>query len=227
LGGFLCIDAETFRLREITYELFRRLRSDDEFRHHPHLGIVLQVYFKDYNEKLDDLLTWSRANALPISIRLVKGAYWDCEVALAKENNQPIPVHTVKAQSDIAFERSARKILENSDTCHLACASHNVRSVVAVTEMAQTLNVRDDRLEFQILYGMAESFRKALGKMTSRVRLYCPYGQLLHGMAYLVRRLIENSSNESFLKMTLAENADIQRLLENPEITLERGRQSG
>jgi RHH-type proline utilization regulon transcriptional repressor/proline dehydrogenase/delta 1-pyrroline-5-carboxylate dehydrogenase len=222
LNGFLCIDIETLRLREITFELYRRLRSDEEFRHYPHLGLAMQVYFKDHAEKLDEMLAWARSESLPISIRQIKGAYWDYEVALAEENNEPVPVYTIKAQSDIAFERAARKILQNSDICHLACASHNVRSVIALMETARMLDVGDDRLEFQVLYGMAEPFRKAILKMTPRVRLYCPHGDLLRGMAYLVRRLIENSSNESFLQMTLAKGADIDRLLENPSVTLER-----
>lgn len=222
LEGFLCIDIETLRLREITFELYRRLRSDEEFRHYPHLGLAMQVYFKDHEEKLDEMLAWARSESLPISIRLVKGAYRDYEVALAKENNKPVPVYTIKAQSDIAFEQAAKKILQNSDICHLACGSHNVRSVIALMETARMLSVGDDRLEFQVLYGMAQPFRKAILKMTPRVRLYCPHGELLRGMAYLVRRLIENSSNESFLQMTLAEGADIDRLMENPSVTLKR-----
>ena len=222
LGGFLCIDMETFRLRETILELYRRLRSDQEFRDCPHLGFVLQVYLKDHEAVLDSMLAWARSVSLPISIRLVKGAYWDYEVKLAKANNEPVPVYTIKSESDIAFEQAAKKILQNSDICHLACGSHNVRSVVAVAEMARMLNVGNDRLEFQALYGIAEPFRKALLKKMPHVRLYCPYGNPFNGMAYLVRRLIENSSNESFLKMTPAKGADLNRLLENPCITLER-----
>jgi RHH-type proline utilization regulon transcriptional repressor/proline dehydrogenase/delta 1-pyrroline-5-carboxylate dehydrogenase len=222
IGGYLCIDIETLRLREITFELYRRLRSDEEFRHHRHLGLAMQVYFTDYDEKLDEMLAWARSESLPISIRLVKGAYWDYEAALAKKNNEPSRVYMIKAESDIAFERAGEKILRNSDICHLACASHNVRSVIALMEMAKMLGVEDDRLEIQVLFGMAEAFRKAVLDMTPRVRLYCPNGELLKGMAYLVRRLIENGSNESFLQMTLAEGADVDRLMENPIKTLER-----
>ena len=222
VGGFLCIDMETVKLREVILELYRRLRSDSEFRHHPHLAFVLQVYLKDYDTVLDDMLNWARSQSLPIAIRLVKGAYWDSETALAKAKNEPSPLFEIKAESDVAFERAAEKILRNSDICHLACASHNVRSVVAVAETARMLKASDNRLEFQVLFGMAEPFRKAIRQMTPRVRLYCPYGNLLNGMAYLVRRLIENSSNESFLKMTLAEDANMERLLEDPRVTLER-----
>ncbi len=222
LGGYMCIDIETLRLREIIFELFRRLRSDEEFRGYRHLGLAMQVYFKDHDEKLDEILAWARGELLPISIRLVKGAYWDYEVALAEENGVAVPVYTIKAESDVAFERAAEKILRNSDICHLACASHNVRSVVALMEMARMLEVGEDRLEFQVLYGMAEPFRKALSKMTRRVRLYCPHGDLVRGMAYLVRRMIENSSNDSVLNLVFAEGAERDCILEDPCVTLER-----
>ena len=222
LGAFMCIDAETRRYREVTFELYRRLRIDSEFRGYPHLGLTMQAYFKDSDKELDKLLTWARRETVPISIRLVKGAYWDQEVAVAKEKNVPIPVYTVKAETDMAFERAAEKILNNQDICHLACASHNIRSICSVLELAHSLNVPADRYEFQVLYGAADAFRRTLLEMTGRVRLYCPYGQLLSGIAYLVRRLLENTSNKSFMRLNFDERIDADRLLENPVVTLER-----
>jgi RHH-type proline utilization regulon transcriptional repressor/proline dehydrogenase/delta 1-pyrroline-5-carboxylate dehydrogenase len=222
LGGFLCIDIETRKLREITFELYRRLRSDPEFRHYPHLGLAMQVYFKDTDAELDKMLTWARGENLPISIRLVKGAYWEYEVAAAEKDRAPVPVYTIKAETDLAFERAAQTILKNHDICHLACASHNIRSVCSVLALTRALNVPEEHSEFQVLYGMAESFRKALLGIASRVRLYCPQGQLITAMAYLVRRLIENTSSESFMHLTFAEHTDKDRLLENPAITLDR-----
>ena len=222
MGGFLCIDTEMKKLKEITFELYRRLRSDSEFREYPHLGLAMQVYLKEADNDVDQMLAWARQQRLPISIRLLKGAYWDYEVVIARQNGWPPPVFTVKAQSDAAFERNARKILENHDLCHLACASHNVRSVCMVMETARQVRVPEDRYEFQALYGMAEPFRNALLKMTDRVRLYCPHGKLLPGMAYLIRRLLENTSNESFLRQTFVEEVEMERLLENPEVTLQK-----
>jgi len=222
MGGFLCIDTEMRKLKDVIFELYRRLRSDQEFRSHPNLGLAVQVYYKESDEDLDRLLEWSRCEDLPISIRLVKGAYWDYEIVLARQCGWDIPVHTIKAASDIAFERAAEKILRNHKLCYLACASHNIRSVCAVLEMAKALDVPQDKYEFQVLYGMAEPFRKAILKMTGRVRLYCPHGQLLPGMAYLIRRLLENTSNESFLKQSFVDGVELQRLLEDPQHTFDR-----
>ncbi|HVO85162.1 MAG TPA: proline dehydrogenase family protein, partial [Syntrophobacteria bacterium] len=214
MGAFVCIDMEQFRYKDMTVELYRRLRSN--FRDYPHLGVVLQAYLRQTDRDLEELLGWAKRESLPISIRLVKGAYWDYETVIAKQNGWDIPVYTVKAETDAAFERLAAKILENHDICHLACGSHNIRSISAVMELAHALRVPEARYEFQVLYGMAEPVRKGLLKVARRVRLYCPYGELLPGMAYLVRRLLENTANESFLRQSFAEGAEVDRLLANP-----------
>ncbi|NQT89173.1 bifunctional proline dehydrogenase/L-glutamate gamma-semialdehyde dehydrogenase, partial [bacterium] len=216
LGGSLCVDIEMRKLKNITFELFRRLRSDPEFRDYPYLGVAVQTYLKEADDDIDGLLAWARRESLPISIRLVKGAYWDYETAMAAQNEWPVPVYTVKEHTDAAFERNAEKILRNHDICHLACGSHNVRSVSAILETARALGVPQGRYEFQVLYGMAEPFRKALLRMTDRVRLYCPHGDMLPGMAYLIRRLLENTSNESFLKQTFVDSVEMDRLLAAP-----------
>jgi RHH-type proline utilization regulon transcriptional repressor/proline dehydrogenase/delta 1-pyrroline-5-carboxylate dehydrogenase len=222
LKGFLCIDMESYRHKEIILEVYRRLRL--KYRDYPHLGIVLQAYLKDNDKDLDELLAWARREQVQISIRLVKGAYWDYETVKAKQNDWEIPVWTIKAESDAAFERQSRRILENHDICHYACASHNIRSISAVMEMARELNVPEERYEFQVLYGMAEPVRKGIQKVAGRVRLYCPYGDMVPGMGYLVRRLLENTANESFLRQSFAEDAQIERLLEDPTVTAERER---
>ena len=219
MGGFLCIDSEMRRLREITQELYRRLRGDAEFRDYPHLGLAVQVYLREADRDIQRLLDWARAETLPISIRLVKGAYWDYETVIARQHGWPDPLYTVKAQTDAAFERAAAHLLCHHDVCHLSCASHNVRSVSTVIETARALGVPEDRYEFQVLYGMAEPFRKALRRMVGRVRLYAPFGEMLPGMAYLMRRLLENTSNESFLRQTFVEGVERERLLESPERT--------
>jgi RHH-type proline utilization regulon transcriptional repressor/proline dehydrogenase/delta 1-pyrroline-5-carboxylate dehydrogenase len=220
LNGFMCIDTEMRKYKEITFEVYRRLRSNSEFKDYPHLGLAMQVYLKSSDQDIDLMIEWARQQHLPISIRLVKGAYWDYEIVVARQNGWPIPVYTNKAETDAAFERSAEKILRNHDFCHLACASHNVRSVCSVMEQARFLEVPDDRYEYQVLYGMAEPFRNALLKMTGRVRLYCPQGELLPGMAYLIRRLMENTSNESFLRQTFVEGRELEELLKAPHLSL-------
>lgn len=217
--GFLCIDMEATPTKEITLELFRQLRT--AYPEQNRLGIVLQAYLKEGEKDLDNLLQWARKEELPISIRLVKGAYWDQETIKAQLSGWPVPVHQVKAASDATFEKMAWTILENHEICHLACASHNIRSICAILEMADQLNVPPDKYEFQLLYGMAEPIRKALLKLTRRVRLYCPYGELLPGMAYLVRRLLENTSNDSFLRQSFADGVDIGQLMADPVLKLE------
>ena len=220
LNGFMCIDTEMRKYKEITFELYRRLRSDPEFKDYWHLGLAMQVYLKNSDRDIDAMLDWARQERLPISIRLVKGAYWDYEIVVARQSGWAVPVYTIKAETDDAFERSAEKILRNHDLCHLACASHNVRSVCSVMELARVLNVPENRYEFQVLYGMAEPFRNALMKMASRVRLYCPQGELLPGMAYLIRRLMENTSNESFLHQSFVEGRELEQLLRAPHLSI-------
>lgn len=219
IGGALCIDMESLDYKDITIEVFKRLRSHPETRHWPHLTVVLQTYLTCTDDDLRGLLHWSRDQKLPISVRLVKGAYWDFETIRARQNGWDIPVYTVKAESDAAFERCATMALENHDTCHLACASHNVRTIAAVLETAKALNVPEERFEFQVLFGMAEPVRKGLLSVAGRVRLYCPFGELIPGMAYLVRRLLENTANESFLRQSFVGEADMQRLLADPART--------
>ncbi|MGE4506620.1 MAG: proline dehydrogenase family protein, partial [Desulfovibrionaceae bacterium] len=222
MGGFLCIDMEALKYKEATLEVFRRLRTEPEFADYPHLSIVLQAYLKDTERDLDELIAWARENEKPIGIRLVKGAYWDYETVIALQNGWEVPVWTNKAQSDMAHEKLSRKILENTDIIYFQCASHNVRSIANVMETAKALGVAESRYEFQVLYGMAEPVRKGLKNVAGRVRLYCPYGELIPGMAYLVRRLLENTANESFLRQSFADGEEIDRLMEDPEETYRR-----
>ena len=222
LGGFMCIDMEQLKYREMTIALYKRLRSAPEFRHYPHLCLVLQAYLKDCEQSVTDLIAWARRENLPIAIRLVKGAYWDAETVAAKQCDWPVPVWTRKPESDLAYEKIARIILENSDLVYYACASHNVRTISAIMEHAQELGVPETRYEFQVLYGMGEPVRNGLRKVAGRVRLYCPYGDLIPGMAYLVRRLLENTANESFLRQSFSDGAAVDLLMEAPAITLQR-----
>nr|WP_243361749.1 L-glutamate gamma-semialdehyde dehydrogenase [Fundidesulfovibrio terrae] len=222
MGGALCIDMEQLKYKDATIELFKRLRQDPEFASYPHLSIVFQCYLKETERDIEEIIGWSKARNLPMGIRLVKGAYWDYETVVCKQMGWPIPVWTRKPESDMAFERCAKLILENHEMIYFQCASHNIRTISFVMEKAKALGVPEARYEFQALYGMAEPVRKGLLKVAGRVRLYCPYGELLPGMAYLVRRLLENTANESFLRLSFAEGEAEDRLLENPEETLER-----
>jgi len=216
LGGGMCVDMESLAFKDATYELYRRLRIDSRFGDWEHLTLAVQTYLRDTDADLSGLLDWARSRGARISVRLVKGAYWDSQVAASQARGETPPVYTVKSHTDAAFERAAVAILRNSDICRLACASHNIRSVCAVLETARAMGVDDSRYEFQMLYGMARPLRAALRKTTDRVRLYCPCGDMLTGMAYLVRRLQENSSNESILRQEFDPSAAPAKLLANP-----------
>ncbi len=159
--GVLCIDMESTAYKDITLEVYRRLRAAPALRRYEGLGIVLQAYLREAEADLEGLLAWSRAEGLPVSLRLVKGAYWDFEVATAGQKGWPVPVWLRKPETDLAFERMARRALEQADICRLACGSHNVRSIAAVLETARALGVPAERYEFQVLHGMAEPVRRA------------------------------------------------------------------
>ena len=215
---------ESLDYKEMTFELYKRLRASPELRDWDHLAVVFQAYLKCTEQDARELVNWSRQERLPISVRLVKGAYWDYETVRAKQNGWPVPVWTHKAETDACYERTAAFFLENADQVRLACGTHNIRTISAVMEMAQSLGVPAERYVFQVLYGMGEPVRKGLKNVAGRVRLYCPYGQLIPGMAYLVRRLLENTANESFLRQSFAGEADMARLLEDPHDAAERAR---
>jgi len=97
---YLSIDMEMRRLKNITFEVFRRLRCNPEFREYPHLGLAVQVYLRETDQNLDQLIAWARCEGLPISIRLVKGAYWDYETVITAQRNWPAPAYAVKAEAD-------------------------------------------------------------------------------------------------------------------------------
>src|SRR5205814_1199764 len=151
-----------------------------------------------------------------VTVRLVKGAYWDYETVIASQRDWPVPVFSHKTETDANFEKLSLYLLENEDAVTGAFGSHNVRSVAHALAQAERLGVDRRAFEFQVLYGMGEALRAALLQLGCRVREYCPVGELLPGMAYLVRRLLENTSNEGFLANKFAKGASRAALLRNP-----------
>ncbi|MEM5788793.1 MAG: proline dehydrogenase family protein, partial [Syntrophobacteraceae bacterium] len=216
-GSFVCMDMENYELKNMTLELYRSIMEEPVFRGYPHTGIVIQAYLRDSRTDLERMIRWAKDGDHRLTIRLVKGAYWDQEVIHAAQSNWPVPVFTRKYDTDANFERLARIILSNNSHIKLACASHNIRSIAAVTEIAKELGVPEDDFEFQVLYGMGEPVRHALRKAGLRVRVYCPIGEMIQGMSYLVRRLLENTANESFLRQSFSQKRPRGELLRNPE----------
>ncbi len=216
LGAFVNFDMESYAHKNTTLELFKTLFTESEFRDWPHAGIVVQAYLRDSGRDLRDLIAWGRERGTRFTVRLVKGAYWDYEKIKGRQNGWPIPVFLQKPQSDANFETLTRILLENEATVTSAFGSHNVRSIAHAQAMADQLGIDRSRFEFQLLYGMAGPIKRALVEMGYRVREYCPVGELLPGMSYLVRRLLENTSNEGFLRAKFSDNVSAADLLRDP-----------
>ena len=216
IGAFVLLDMEHRALKNLTLALYRSILEEPAFRGYPHTGIAIQAYLRDSETDTTELMRWAEKRDQPVTIRLVKGAYWDAEVIWARQNNWPVPVFANKCETDANFEKITRNILKSRRLVSLACASHNIRSIACAMETARELEVPPERLEFQILYGMAEPVRNGLARAGLPLRLYTPIGELIPGMAYLVRRLLENTSNESFLRRSFAESVPKEELLRNP-----------
>src|SRR5260370_21630483 len=135
---------------------------------------------------------------------------------MADRNGWPLPVVTRKRQSAANYERCSRFLLENYRELAPAFGSHNIRSLAHALACGDLLGLPAGSYEFQMLYGMADPVKQALVGMGQRVRIYTPYGQLLPGMAYLVRRLLENTSNESFLRASFKDQKPEDQLLMDP-----------
>jgi RHH-type proline utilization regulon transcriptional repressor/proline dehydrogenase/delta 1-pyrroline-5-carboxylate dehydrogenase len=216
VGAFINFDMESYAHKNTTLELFKTIFTEEEFRNWPHAGIVIQAYLRDSEADLRDLIEWGRKRGTRFGVRLVKGAYWDYETTKSLQNGWYCPVYFQKPESDANFETLTRLLLENESIVTAAFGSHNVRSIAHAQAFADELGLDPSRFEFQLLYGMAGPIKRALVEMGYRVREYCPVGELLPGMAYLVRRLLENTSNEGFLRAKFAENVSAKELLRDP-----------
>src|SRR5438128_2722204 len=216
LGVFINFDMESYAHKNTTLELFKTIFTEEEFKDWPHAGIVIQAYLRDSEADLRHLIDWGRARGTRFAVRLVKGAYWDYETIKSRQNGWDCPVYFQKPESDVNFETLTRLLLENESIVTAAFGSHNVRSIAHAQALADELGIDRSRFEFQLLYGMAGPIKRALVEMGYRVREYCPVGELLPGMSYLVRRLLENTSNEGFLRAKFAENVSAKELLRDP-----------
>lgn len=213
----LHIDMESLDSREAVLELVLHLLDEDEFRAGPSAGLVLQAYLRDSPEQLDQVIAWARATARvpPLTVRLVKGAYWDHELVQARQHGWEVPVFQDKHDCDRNFEALTRDLLAARPALRVAIASHNLRSVAHAIACNRVGGGEDRDLELQVLRGLGDELQHALATCGYRVRTYCPVGDLVAGMAYLVRRLLENTSNESFLSEQ-ARGVPVEQLLAAP-----------
>lgn len=213
---FVNFDMEQWALHGITLVLLENVLQDESLRAWPHIGVAVQAYTKAARTDLERLLEFAKRRDAPITVRLVKGAYWDYEVVHARQHGFECPVFEDKGSTDANFESLTAFLFEHYEHLSPAIGSHNLRSVGNALTCAREFGVPLKAYEFQMLYGMAEPLRSVLRERGHRVRVYAPVGELLPGMAYLVRRLLENTSNESFLRLSYREKRDIDMLLSKP-----------
>jgi RHH-type proline utilization regulon transcriptional repressor/proline dehydrogenase/delta 1-pyrroline-5-carboxylate dehydrogenase len=217
LGAHLHIDMESVDTLEATMQLVFDVLSEPELRDGPSTGIVLQAYLRESPDQLEQVLAWARSveRTPPLVVRLVKGAYWDHEVVEARQHGWTPPVFEQKAESDRNFEQLATRLLEGWPHVRPAIASHNLRSVAHAVAANRAAGRADADLELQVLRGLGDDLAAALADLDMRVRIYCPVGDMVAGMAYLVRRLLENTANESFLS-DLQRGVSVDELLAAP-----------
>ena len=216
-------DMEQYAYKDITFSILKKILLEDEFRTRTDIGMTVQAYLRDSENDARELIDWAKERGYPITIRLVKGAYWDQETIKAQQKHWQQPVYNDKAATDVNFEAITQLLLENYQYIYAAIGSHNVRSQARAIAIAESLNVPRRCFEMQVLYGMGDKLAKGLVDKGYRVRVYCPYGDLLPGMAYLIRRLLENTANSSFLRQNM-ENRPVEELIAAPEIILSRAK---
>lgn len=205
------IDAEEARRLDIELEIFKEICSMSEFKNYNGIGFVLQAYQKRSFYVIDFLLKIAKSTNRIIPIRLVKGAYWDSEIKYAQINGlKHYPVFTNKYHSDVSYLACARKILDNCQRFYPQFATHNAYSIAAIKEYATK-----NRYEFQRLYGMGEKLYEDVVKDVP-CRIYAPIGEHKDLLAYLIRRLLENGANSSFVHLLLDKKVPVENVVEDP-----------
>ncbi len=220
---FINFDMEQFALKDLTIELFQRCCEAVELN----AGLAMQAYLRSGDNDARRLADWAKRTGRTVSVRLVKGAYWDYETIHSEQMGWQQPVWPTKRETDACFERMTEILLDATPTSparrqgesggiRLALGSHNARSIAAALEGLDRRGLPRSAIELQMLHGMADQLKYAAQEMGLRVREYVPVGEMIPGMAYLVRRLLENTSNESWLKAGFLDNADPDALLASP-----------
>ncbi len=217
-GVLINFDMEQFELKDLTLDTFMHACDTIDFE----AGIAMQAYLKSGVDDAKRIAQWAIETGRVVTVRLVKGAYWDFETIHAEQEGWPCPVWNEKWQTDQCFEQMVEVFLDACPTkpgeggIKLALGSHNVRSIAAALAGLDKRNLPRKAMELQMLHGMADQLKYAAEEMGLRVREYVPVGEMIPGMAYLVRRLLENTSNESWLKSGFLDNADTASLLADP-----------
>ncbi|MBF8267021.1 MAG: delta-1-pyrroline-5-carboxylate dehydrogenase [Dehalococcoidia bacterium] len=176
-GIGVTIDAEQYRYRELAWHIFQETMSPGG----------------------PQVTAFARRRGTPFRVRLVKGAYWDQEVIVAEQAGWPVPVYRDKNATDLTFQRILGLLLETSPLTQVAVASHNVRAHAHAEAVREAVGLPEGAVEHQTLYGTLAGLSQALPQMGWVARDYVPVGDLITGMAYLVRRILENTSQAGFL----------------------------
>jgi RHH-type proline utilization regulon transcriptional repressor/proline dehydrogenase/delta 1-pyrroline-5-carboxylate dehydrogenase len=216
-GIGVTIDMERYETRDLVLRIFfQEFRREGPFTRWDGIGVVLQAYLRDAGDVAEELIAFARQRGSPFQVRLVKGAYWDYETIVARENGWPVPVWEEKRQTDETFERLSEELIAAYPKLQVAIASHNVRSHAHAEAVRELEGLPIGSVEHQTLFRTAEGITRALVAMGWPVRDYVPTGDLLPGMAYLVRRILENSSQAGFLLHSRS-GEDAETLLAPPD----------
>ncbi len=216
LGACIQLDAEHRTVRDLNLAMLdRALTETPELRDWRDVGIVIQAYLRDAPQHFENVLALAKRRKLVMPVRLVKGAYWDAETTEAAAHDFLAPQWLNKAETDAMFQLLTLRALDAGDVVQLCVGSHNLRDHVFAHEARALLYPSAPPLEHQVLHQSYEVLSNALAKEGWAVRHYVPVGSLLVGMAYLVRRILENSSQVGVLTMA-RHGADLTALLQMP-----------
>ncbi|MGF6182151.1 RHH-type proline utilization regulon transcriptional repressor/proline dehydrogenase/delta 1-pyrroline-5-carboxylate dehydrogenase [Massilia sp. UYP32] len=212
------IDAEEADRLEISLDMLEALAFDADLAGFEGIGLVVQAYQKRCPFVIDYLVDLAKRSGRKFMVRLVKGAYWDAEIKRAQVDGMPgYPVYTRKVYTDVSYLTCARKLLAAADVLYPQFATHNAHTLSVIYTWAKQDNVSN--YEFQCLHGMGETlYDQVVGSknLDKACRIYAPVGSHETLLAYLVRRLLENGANSSFVNQIVDENVAIDTLLTDP-----------
>ena len=220
------VDAEEADRLDLSLDLIEAVFSDPELDGWEGFGIAVQAYQKRALPVIDWAQQLAEKTGRKLMVRLVKGAYWDTEIKLAQaEGYTDYPVFTSKQATDVSYQACARRLLEFRDHIYPQFATHNAYSVASILQMAAEIDqagqLKKGGYEFQRLHGMGEAlYEQVLDREAIACRIYAPVGEHSDLLAYLVRRLLENGANSSFVNNIVDESVDIETLLIDPVETV-------
>ena len=212
------IDAEEADRLDISLEVIEQLLSNPALKNWDGFGVVVQSFGRRASQVLDWLYALAERLDRKIMVRLVKGAYWDTEIKRAQVLGlSDYPVFTRKINTDISYLACAKELLTMTDRIYPQFATHNAHSVAAVMELVQAKGLALDSFEFQRLHGMGEALHDFVVKQEhARCRIYAPVGEHQDLLAYLVRRLLENGANSSFVNQIVDTSISPEEIARDP-----------